>query len=365
MPVFNRLTAVRCLAVPALLSLLVTACGGGGGNSGTSSGSDSGTVTFLLPENVTARWEEQDKPFFIQAMKKYAPNAKVNVVNAINDQSKQQSQAEAALTGGSKVLVVIPVDQVAAAAIVNSANRQKVPVIAYDRLIKASPVDYYVSVDGVEVGKLQGKWLADHTKQGDNIAVINGSPTDDNARLFKNGYMSVLQPLIDSGARKQVENVDTPGWEPSKAQQEMEQILTKNSNNVQGVLSANDGMAGGIVAALQAQGLAGKVPVTGLDGTVAADQRILKGTQGMSVWRSLKQEADVSAQIAAALLKGQKPDPRLFPSNKSVNNGNRDVPWAPLTPRVIDKTNMNLLLDDQAVNKSELCNGIPPGTGPC
>jgi len=130
LPVFNRLTAVRCLAVPALLSLLVTACGGGGGNSGTSSGSDSGTVTFLLPENVTARWEEQDKPFFIQAMKKYAPNAKVNVVNAINDQSKQQSQAEAALTGGSKVLVVIPVDQVAAAAIVNSANRQKVPVIA-------------------------------------------------------------------------------------------------------------------------------------------------------------------------------------------------------------------------------------------
>ncbi len=356
--------AARWLAVPAVLGLLVTACGGGSGNSG-GSGGDSGTVTFLLPENVTARWEEQDKPFFIEAMKKYAPNAKVNVVNAINDQSKQQSQAEAALTGGSKVLVLIPVDQVAAAAIVKSADKQKVPVIAYDRLIKDSPVAYYVSVDGVEVGKQQGKWLADHTKQGDNIAVINGSPTDDNAHLFNKGYMSVLQPLFDSGARKQVENVYTPGWEPSKAQQEMEQILTKNNNNIQGVLSANDGMAGGIIAALQAQGLAGKVPVTGLDGTVAADQRILRGTQSISVWRSLKQEADIAAQMAAALLKGQKPDASLFANGKTVNNGNRDVPWAPLTPQVIDKTNMKLLLDDKAVSKTDLCNGIPPGTGPC
>ena len=356
--------AARWLAVPAVLGLLVTACGGGSGNSG-GSGGDSGTVTFLLPENVTARWEEQDKPFFIEAMKKYAPNAKVNVVNAINDQSKQQSQAEAALTGGSKVLVLIPVDQVAAAAIVKSADKQKVPVIAYDRLIKDSPVAYYVSVDGVEVGKQQGKWLADHTKQGDNIAVINGSPTDDNAHLFNKGYMSVLQPLFDSGARKQVENVYTPGWEPSTAQQEMEQILTKNNNNIQGVLSANDGMAGGIIAALQAQGLAGKVPVTGLDGTVAADQRILRGTQSISVWRSLKQEADIAAQMAAALLKGQKPDASLFANGKTVNNGNRDVPWAPLTPQVIDKTNMKLLLDDKAVSKTDLCNGIPPGTGPC
>ncbi len=348
--------------VPAAVGLLVSACGG---DTGSSSGSGGGSVTFLLPENVTARWEEQDKPFFIEAMKKYAPDAKVNVVNALNDQSKQQSQAEAALTGGAKVLVIIPVDQVAAAAIVKSANKQKVPVIAYDRLVKDSPVDYYVSVDGVEVGKQQGKWLAEHTKQGDNIAVINGSPTDDNAALFKKGYMSVLQPLFDSGARKQLANIDTPGWEPSKAQQEMEQVLTKSNNNVQGVLSANDGMAGGIIAALQAQGLAGKVPVTGLDGTVAADQRILKGTQSISVWRSLKQEAEISAQIAAALLKHQKPDASLFANGKTVNNGNRDVPWAPLTPQVIDKSNMNLLIADKAVSKAELCNGIPAGTGPC
>jgi len=254
-----------------ITSLLLAACGGGGTPSSSSSSGPSGKVAFLLPENVTARWEEQDKPFFIAAMKKYAPNVQVQVVNALNDQTKQQSQAEAALTNGAKVLVIIPVDQVAAASIVNEANQQKVPVIAYDRLIKNSPVADYVSVGGVDVGKLQGQWLADHTKAGDRIAVINGSPTDDNAHLFNQGYMGVLQPLFDSGQRVQVANIWTPGWDPAKAQSEMDQILTKNSNNLQGVLSANDGMAGGIIASLQTQGLAGKVPITGLDATLAAD----------------------------------------------------------------------------------------------
>src|SRR5207302_10777363 len=324
-----------------------------------------GTVTFLLPENVTARWEEQDKPFFTESMKKYAANVKVDVVNALNDQSRQQSQAEAALTNGARVLVVIPVDQVAAAAIVKEAGKSKVPVIAYDRLIKNSPVDYYVSVDGVDVGRLQGRWLESHTKTGDNIAVVNGSPTDDNAHLFNTGYMSVLDPLFKSGKRTQIGNVWTPGWDPSKAQQEMEQILTQHSNNVQGILSANDGMAGGIIAALQAQGLAGKIPITGLDATLAADQRILRGTQSMTVWRSLREEADKAAQIAAALVRGRKPPESLFPNGKTVNNGMVNVPWAPLRPIVVDRTNMAVLIQDGSIGKGQLCNGIPHGTGPC
>ena len=345
-----------------ITSILLAACGSTAAPSASSG--PSGKVAFLLPENVTARWEEQDKPFFIAAMKKYAPNVQVQVVNALNDPSKQQSQAEAALTNGAKVLVIIPVDQVAAASIVNEANQQKVPVIAYDRLIKNSPVADYVSVGGVDVGKLQGQWLADHTKAGDRIAVINGSPTDDNAHLFNQGYMSVLQPLFDSGQRVQVANIWTPGWDPAKAQSEMDQILTKNSNNLQGVLSANDGMAGGIIASLQGQGLAGKVPVTGLDATLAADQRILRGQQNMTVWRSLHQEADLAAQIATAILNGQKPNESLF-KGKTVNNGQADIPWAPLTPVVVDKSNMDLLIQDGSITKSDLCNGISSGSGPC
>ena len=153
--------------------------------------------------------------------------------------------------------------------------------------------------------------------------------------------------------------------DPSKAQQEMEQILTQHSNNVQGILSANDGMAGGIIAALQAQGLAGKIPITGLDATLAADQRILRGTQSMTVWRSLREEADKAAQIAAALVRGRKPPESLFPNGKTVNNGMVNVPWAPLRPIVVDRTNMAVLIQDGSIGKGQLCNGIPHGTGPC
>ncbi len=349
-----------------VVPLVAVGCGGGGGGNSSSSGSKSsagGLVEMLLPENVTERWEGQDKPFFIQALKKYAPNARVEVQNALNDQSKQQSQAEAALVKGAKVLVVIPVDQKGAARIATKAKQQGASVVAYDRLVLDAPVSAYVSVDGVEVGKLQGQWLAKHTKQGDNIAVINGSPTDDNARLFAEGYMGVLKPLFSSGDRKQAANVSTPGWEPAKAQSEMEQILTRTNNDVAGVLSANDGMAQSIISALRGQGLAGKVPVTGLDGTGASLNLILKGQQGMSVYRSLREQTDKTAQIVAALLKGQQPPSSLVGASKT--NGATDVPWAKVTPRIIDASNEDLVIKDGAATKAQVCKGISGGKGPC
>lgn len=320
-------------------------------------------VEFLLPENVTARWEGQDRPFFIAAMHKDFPSARVEVQNALNDPSKQLAQAEAALANGAKVLVVTPIDQKGAAVIVNDAHKQNVPVIAYDRLILNSPVAYYVSADGVQIGQLQGQWLADNTKKGARIAVINGSPTDDNAHLFARGYMGVLQPLFDKGLRKEVANVWTPGWEPSKAQTEMEQILTRTNNGVDGVLSANDGMAGGIIAALQAQGLAGKVLVTGLDGTLNGLHLILLGKQSMTVWRSLKQQAGEAAEITTALLEGKKPPESMF-DGATMNNGQVDVPWAKVTPQVITLANMDVELADGAIQKAQLCRGMPK-VGPC
>lgn len=360
-----KLPAMLVAAAMAVVPIAAAGCGGGnGGGGGGGGGSNgSGLVEMLLPENVTERWEAQDKPFFIQALKKYAPNAKVEVQNALNDQSKQQSQAEAALVKGAKVLVVIPVDQKGAARIATKAKQQGASVVAYDRLILGAPIAAYVSVDGVEVGKLQGQWLEKHTKQGDNIAVINGSTTDDNAHLFADGYMSVLKPLFSSGDRKQAANVWTPGWEPPKAQSEMEQILTRTNNNIEGVLSANDGMAQAIIAALRAQGLAGKVPVTGLDGTGASLNLILKGQQGMSVYRSLREQADKTAQIVAALLKGQKPPANLVSATK--DNGAGQVPWAKVTPHIIDASNANIVIKDGAATKAQVCKGIPSGKGPC
>lgn len=362
-----RPRALTALVAGALLGALAIGVGGGASapaptTAATAKGGP--LVTFLLPENVTARWESQDKPFFIAAMKELYPNAKVEVLNALNSAEKQQAQAESALTRGTKVLIVTAIDQKGAAVVVNAAKRQNVPVIAYDRLIKNAPLSYYVSVDGIQIGKLQGKWLAAHTKKGDQIVVINGSPIDDNAHLFNQGYMSVLRPLFKSGQRKQVANVWTPLWDPSKAQQQMEQILTKSNNKVDAVLSANDGMASGIIAALQSQGLAGKVPVTGLDGVASALNLILQGKQSMTVWRSLREQSRLAATITASILKNKKPPSAIF-KGQTKFNGSAKVPWAPVTPRVITIGNMTLEIKDGAVTRTEICKGIPKGRGPC
>lgn len=352
--------------VVAIFALLIAGCSGSGAKAGQGgAGSAAGqTVAFLLPEDVLPRWENEDRRFFKEALAKYAPSAKLLVFNAQNDSSKQQQQAEQALTQGANVLVIIAVDQKAAGVIVNQAKASNVPVVAYDRLILDSPVDYYVSVDGTKVGQLQGDWLAKHTRDGDNIVVVNGSESDDNAHLFNKGYMKVLKPLFDSGARKLVYEAWTPGWDPSKAQQEMEQALTKTNNKVQGVLSANDGMAASIITALGAQGLAGKVPVTGLDGTAQALQLILQGKQGMTVYRSLKEQADKTAQIVSALLKHEKPPTNLF-TGTPVNNGKVNIPWATVKPMVIDQHNVAIVMDETGLKPSAVCVGVNPGVGPC
>jgi D-xylose transport system substrate-binding protein len=356
-----RRPVVIAIALVALCLLLAACSGGAAASKGAAK---SAKVAFLLPENVLPRWENQDRPFLKAALAKYAPSATLTTFNAENDSSKQQQQAEQALTDGANVLVVIAVDQKAAGVIVNQAKAANVPVIAYDRLILNSPVDYYVSVDGTKVGELQGKWLAENTKDGDNIVIINGSETDDNAHLFNKGYMGVLQPLFDSGARKLVYQSWTPGWDPTTAQTEMEQALTKTKNNVQGVLSANDGMAASVVTALGAQDMAGKVPVTGLDGTTQALQLILQGKQGMTVYRSLKEQADKTGRIVAALLKGEKPAGDLF-SDKPVNNGQVDIPWATVNPMVIDKTKVKIVMDETGLKAQDVCKGVRAGVGPC
>ena len=321
-------------------------------------------VGFLLPEDVTARWENVDRPFFEESLAKYAPGAEVLFYNAQNDSSTQQAQAEQALTQGVDVLVIIAIDQEAAGVIVENAAAEGVPVIAYDRLIRNSPVAYYVSVDGVAIGELQGNWLVANTAAGDNIAVINGSESDDNARLFRDGYMSVLQPLFDSGDRNLVYESWTPGWDPSAAQQQMEQALTQNANDIQAVLSANDGMAATIIAALEAQGMAGTVPVTGLDGTTQGLNLILQGKQGMSAYRSLQEQADKTAAIVAALLAGEEPESSLF-SGLTVNNGQVDIPWATVTPLVIETDNVSLVMNELGLTPADVCDNVDTGIGVC
>jgi D-xylose transport system substrate-binding protein len=246
-------------------------------------------IALLLPESKTARYESHDRPLFEQKVKALCPECQVVYSNADQDAAKQQNQAEAALTNGAKVLVLDPVDSASAAAVVGRARQSKVPVISYDRLILNADVDYYLSFDNEQVGKLQAQALVDKLKADNktsgSIVIINGAPTDNNAKLFKAGAHSVLDKSgLTIGAE-----YDTPDWSPDKAQQEMEQAITRvGKDKIVGVYAANDGTAGGAIAAMKAAGIKALPPVTGQDAELAAIQRIVVGEQFMTVYKPIK-----------------------------------------------------------------------------
>ncbi|GAA4830409.1 sugar ABC transporter substrate-binding protein [Luteimicrobium xylanilyticum] len=317
--------AVTMAAMLALAGGALAACSSNddnnSGDSGNTSSSDnggskSGKIALLLPESKTARYEAQDKPLFTAKVKELAPNATVLYSNADQDASKQQQQAEAALSQGADVLVLDPVDGKAAASIVNEAKQQNVPVVAYDRLIDGGQISYYVTFDNEQVGVEQGKALvaalqkSDPDKKG-GIIMINGSPTDNNATLFKKGAHSVL----DDSGYKILAEYDTPDWSPDKAQSWMESQVTKFSGQISGVYAANDGTAGGAIAAMKGANVSPWPPVTGQDAELAAVQRIVAGQQYMTIYKSYKQEAENAAQAAVDLLNDKTPTGQSDPTD--------------------------------------------------
>src|SRR6185295_12224202 len=339
----------KFIAVAAVLvgafALALAACGGddddNGGSStsgGSSSGGGGGSIALLLPESKTARYESQDRPNFEKKVKEICSDCPIIYSNADQDAAKQQQQAEAAITKGAKVLVLDPVDAASAGAIVNRAKQSNIPVISYDRLITDADIDYYISFDNEKVGKLQGdalvKKLKDDGKSG-SIVMINGAPTDNNAKLFKQGAHSV----IDSSGFKVAKEYDTPDWSPDKAQTEMEQAITAlGADGFVGVYAANDGTAGGAIAAMKGNGVdPKKIPTTGQDAELAAIQRILIGEQYMTVYKAIKPEAEQAAVLAVALAKGETPPTAA----DKVNNGMEDVPSILLEPVAVTKDNIN------------------------
>lgn len=338
------------------IALLVT----GTSNAKNSKAKAGQRVAFLLPENVTPRWQGSDAPVFKKALQKLVPGVQVDVVNALNDPAKQQSQAEAELTKGAKVLVIAAVDAKAAAVIVKKAAAQGVKVIAYDRLIKSSPLAYYVSFDSVVVGQAEARWMANHSKRGARLVIINGSPADDNAHLVNKGIHKVLNPLFKSNKKKKVAEQWVVGWDPTKAQAAMEQILTRLNNKVDGVVSANDGMAGGIIAALQGQGLEGKVKTTGQDASLEGIQNVIQGYQGVTVFKDFRLQAPAAATIAAAILKGTTP----ANINARVNNGSVKVPSVMLKVVPVSLANMSLLVKNKWIKSqygglAKVCEDLP------
>ena len=356
----------RALAIGMALCVLafaVAACGSSDNNSssGTSSSSSGTTankaqkVGVLLPDTKSSvRWESFDRPLLQSAFK--AAGVPVTIENAQGDKSTQQQQAEQMITNGAKVLLLVNLDSGSGAAIEANAQSRGVKVIDYDRLTLKGSAAYYVSFDNVEVGKLQGQGLVNCLGNSGtpNIAELNGSPTDNNATLFKQGYDSVLKPLYDSGKAKKVADQSVPDWDNQQALTIFEQMLQKTNNKIDGVLAANDGLGNSAISALKARKLK-QIPVTGQDATPQGIQNILSGDQCMTVYKAVKKEADAASKLAIALATGKQPEAGLV--NGKTNDTARDVPSVLLTPEAITKDNIKVVFDDGFLKPSEVCVG--------
>ncbi|MGL5285634.1 MAG: D-xylose ABC transporter substrate-binding protein [Aeromonas sp.] len=278
------------------------------------------------------RWQK-DRDIFVK--KAESLGAKVFVQSANGNEETQMSQIENMINRGVDVLVIIPYNGQVLSNVIAEAKREGIKVLAYDRMINNADIDFYISFDNEKVGEMQAKSILSHVPQG-NYFLMGGSPVDNNAKLFRKGQMNVLEPLIKSGKVKVVGDQWVDAWLAENALKIMENALTANQNKIDAVVASNDATAGGAIQALEAQGLAGKVAISGQDADLAGIKRIVAGTQTMTVYKPITKLADTAAQIAVDLGDGKAPQ-----SNATLNNGIKDVPSYLLTPIAVDKSNID------------------------
>jgi D-xylose transport system substrate-binding protein len=359
---------IRSTAIAAAglgLALALTACGQNAAapsapaSSAPAAPEGATKVGVILPEtDSSARWEGFDKPLLTAAMQ--AEGLQADIQNAQGDEQKFSTLADQMISSGVKVLVIASISSESGAAVAAKAKAQGIPTIDYDRLSLGGTSDYYVSFDNQKVGALQGQGLADalKAKQGAQVIEIAGAPTDNNATLFSDGANSVLKPLVDSGALKLVQKQPIPDWDNQVGGTTFEQILTKNGGKVDGVLAANDGLAGAVITVLTKNGLNGQVPVTGQDATPDGLQAILRGDQYMTVYKPIKQEADAAAKLAGALAKGDTAAAdALATASVEDTKGNRQVKSVLLTPQSITRDSVKTVISEGQVKASEVCVG--------
>jgi D-xylose transport system substrate-binding protein len=303
------------------------------------------------------RWGRWDEPAIKDALA--AGGASYISNDAKSSAETQASNVENLISQGAQVLIILAQDGTAIRPSVASAAAQGIPVIAYDRLIE-DPQTLYISFDNVEVGRIQARAVSAAVPQG-NYAIIKGNKADANADFLRSGYQDVIGNAINSGAIKIVGEQYTDNWDPSKAQTNMEQILTQNENRVDAVLSENDGMAGGVVAALAAQGLAGRVPVSGQDGDAPALNRVALGLQTVDVWKDArllgKAAGDAAVQMCGGLTRSDAAQ-----GGKFHTPGGLDLDSILLSPQAINVSNLNVVLDAGWISRAALCQGVPPGS---
>jgi len=353
-------------AVAAAATLALSACGSSdsstatGGPSGGGSSSASGKVGVILPDATTSpRWENNDRPDLTKAFS--AAGIGSDIQNAGGDTAKFGTICDSMINEGVKVLMIVNLDPDSGAACLKKASAAGIVSIDYDRLTPGGGASYYVSFDNVKVGELMGqglqKCLTDEGKNTANIIYINGAETDNNASLFKEGYAKALKPKLDSGDYKLVGDVSGE-WDANKAANAFDGLYTKNNGKIDGIISANDTMAGGIIARLKANGLAGKVPITGQDASVAGLQSILAGTQCMTVYKNTALEADLASKLAIDVINGDKSAADALASGSVEDpTTHQQVPSALANPEAIFKDNIKKPFDDGFVSASDVCTG--------
>jgi D-xylose transport system substrate-binding protein len=357
-----RIRRTAQAAVGLGLALALAACGA---NSAAPAGpaaapevaADAPTVGVILPETESsARWEGFDKPLLEEAMA--AAGLDADVQNAQGEEQRFSTLADGFIAAGVDVLVIAAITSELGADVAAKAKAQGIPTIDYDRLSLGGSSDYYVSFDNEAVGALQGQGLADALsgQQGAQVIEIRGAPTDNNATLFYNGALTVLQPLYDSGALTQVASQPIEDWDNQIGGTTFEQLLVGNGGTVGGVLAANDGLAGAIITVLQKYGLNGTVPVTGQDATPDGLQAILRGDQYMTVYKPIKAEAEATAELAAALAAGDTAAADAIATGTVEDTeGDRQVKSVLLEPQLITRDNVSDVVEDGFAQAGEIC----------
>jgi D-xylose transport system substrate-binding protein len=344
----------------ALSVVLLAACGdddGGGTTGGATGGGEGLTVGVSWNNYNEERWAKWDEPAIQEALQ--AGGAEYISSDAGSSAEQQLADVENLISQGADALIILAQDGEAILPAVQSALDQGIPVVAYDRLIE-NPGALYVTFDNIEVGRMQAEAVFEQVPTG-NYVFIKGSSTDANADFLRQGQQEVLQDALDSGDIKNVGESYTDNWDPAVAQTNMEQFLTDNNNNVDAVLAENDGMAGGVVAALEAQGLAGEVAVSGQDGDLAALNRVALGTQTVDVWKDARLLGQAAGEAAVALAQGTA----LEDVENTVafdSPGGNAMTSIFLTPEPITQDNLNVVVDAGWISQEELCQGVDPGS---
>jgi D-xylose transport system substrate-binding protein len=362
----------KAAAAAAACALVLTACGGGdddtatGGGGGSEGGGEGGgTVGVILPDATTSpRWEANDRPLLQKAFEDAGIEA--DIQNADGDVSKFGTLCDGMINAGVSVLMITNLDSESGSACLRKAQDAGIATVDYDRLTLGGGASYYVSFDNVEVGRLMAeglqKCLTDAGKtEGVNFVQINGKPTDNNAALFKQGYVEGMKPVVDSGAFKLVGD-QTGEWDANVAGTAFEQLFTQNGGKIDAVISANDTMAGGIIARLKANGLNGKVPVTGQDASVEGLQAILTGDQCMTVYKAIEKEANAASELAISLINGEDGS-ELAKDTVPDTVTKKDVPSVLETPEIIYKDNVKDVIDDGYQTAEDVCAG--PAAAAC